>query len=182
MTIDLACAAVTFGYQAGVQTPFIQYNAAALCAQGGIGKGVERCTHHHVAITIAVEVAGQADRKTKVRTRVGCLNGIAANVVGNVVQVDGVFEGVDVEGGGGAGNACIVFGICVAASWQGDAGSNQRCVCKGRVNSRARQTRSRNSTERALCHHHIAGGAIPCKTAARVFTEGKGDVGGLTHA
>ena len=105
MTIDLACAAVTFGYQAGVQPPFIQNNAAALCAQGCIGKGVERCTHHHVAITIAVEVTGQADRKTKVRTRVRCLNGIAANVVGNVVQVDCVFEGVDVEGGRGASKA-----------------------------------------------------------------------------
>ena len=85
MTIDLTCAAVTFGHQAGVQAAFVQHGATALSAQGRVGEGVERCAHHHIAIPIAVEVASQTDRKAKVRTGVRGFNGVTPNVVGNVV-------------------------------------------------------------------------------------------------
>ena len=85
VAIDLASTAVTFGHQAGVQATLIQNGTAALRAQGSVGEGVERRTHDHIAIPIAVEVTGQADRKAKVGTRVGGFDGVSPDVVGNVV-------------------------------------------------------------------------------------------------
>ena len=99
VTVDLARAAVAFGHQAVVQTAFIEYCGPRICANRAtaVCESIEGRSHDDVAITVAIEIACQTHRISKFGIGVGRFDGVAPNVVGNVVQVNGVFESVDVQ-------------------------------------------------------------------------------------
>ena len=97
--IDLARSAIACRYILGIQAAFVNDSGTAFGSDGAIclSEFVKGCTNDDITVPIAIEVAHQADRKSKVSVGIGRFDNVAANVVGDVVQINGVFKGVDAE-------------------------------------------------------------------------------------
>ena len=121
--IDLARSAIACRYILGIQAAFVYDGSSAFGSDGAVclSEFVKGCTNDNIVVTIAIEVAHQADRKSKVSVGIGRFNDVAANVVGDVVQVNGVFKGIDAECGGSSCKAGIASSICIASYWHCDA-------------------------------------------------------------